>query len=529
MSTSLDAIVVGAGFGGLYALKRLRDDLKLNTLLIEQGSGVGGTWYWNRYPGAMSDTRSHLYCYSFDKELLQEDEFTEHYRLQPQVRKYLDHFADRYELRPDIRLSTELTRAVFDEHSGRWQVEDNHGGHYTARFIVTAVGLLSRINIPELPGQDRFKGQVLHTARWPEGTTCDGKRVGIIGTGSTGVQVITAIAPKVAHLTVFQRSPQYSVPSGNGPVGEAFVRDVKNRYDEIWASERNTLTAFGAKESSISAHSVSAEERERIFEEAWQEGGGFRFMFGTFNDLILDDESNAYAQEFIRRKIAAIVKDPDKRQKLIPTDAYAKRPLCDAGYYEQYNRPNVALVDIKQNPIAELTEAGVRTADGVEHPLDMLIYATGFDASDGNYLRLDIRGRGGLTIQDHWRGGARTYLGIYNVDFPNLFMVLGPNSPFSNLPPAIETQVDLIAEVIAESRERGKHTIEPTREAEVAWVEECATLANLTILPKTQSWIFGANIPGKPYTLSFHMGGLASYRGILDKVRAERYAGLRMS
>jgi cyclohexanone monooxygenase len=527
-STDFDAIVVGAGFGGLYALKRLRDDLKLNTLLIEQGGGLGGTWYWNRYPGAMSDTRSHLYCYSFDKDLLQEDEFAHHYRLQPQVLKYLETVAERFKLMPNIRLNTQLARAYYDATTDRWNVTTDAGDSLSARYIITALGLLSKINLPPIEGLESFGGELVHTGRWPPGTRCDGKRVGIIGTGSTGVQVITAIAPVVKTLTVFQRSAQYSVPSGYGPTGDAFVSDIKKRYEDIWEQEKNSLTAMGAKESAISAMSVSAEERQRVFEDAWNDGGGFRFMFGTFNDIITSKEANQAAQEFICKKIAEIVKDPEKARKLTPKDLYAKRPLCDAGYFEQFNRSNVDLVDIRDNPIAKITPRGVLTADGVEHPLDILIFATGFDAVDGNYLRLDIRGRNGISIKDLWREGARTYLGVFNVGFPNMFMVLGPNSPFSNLPPAIETQVDMIADVIGRALNSGKKRVEASSDAADAWLEECRVLADMTLLPQAQSWIFGANIPGKPYTLSFHMGGLKTYRSTLAKIKAEGYPGLRI-
>lgn len=523
----VDAIVIGAGFGGLYALKKLRDDLGLATVLFEQGAGIGGTWYWNCYPGAMSDTRSYLYCYSFDNELLQEDTFTRHYRYQPEVRRYLENFADRFRLRPHIKLETQVSGAKFNEETGTWLVETSGGQRVTCRYLVTALGVLSKINFPNIEGIDKFKGELMHSARWPKNATCEGKRVGIIGTGSTGVQIITAIAPIVKSLTVFQRSAQYSVPAGDGAVSDDFVRDIKEHYPEIWAREKNTLTAFGAKESDIPAMSVSAEERERIFEEAWQEGGGFRFMFGTFNDIITDEEANAAAADFIRRKIQQIVKDPETAKKLTPTDYYAKRPLCDAGYYEQFNRSNVELVDIKNNPISEITEDGVRTPDGAEYNLDMLIFATGFDASDGNYLRMDIRGRGGITIQDHWREGARTYLGTFTNKFPNMFMIQGPNSPFANIPPAIETQVELTADVIQKAEESRLPIVEATTDAVESWVAECSRLANATLLPKAESWIFGANIPGKPFTLTFYMAGLAAYREVLAEAADSNYSALK--
>ena len=359
-----DAIVIGAGFGGLYALKRLRDDLGLKTHLYEQGKGVGGTWYWNKYPGAMSDTRSHLYCYSFDKELLQSDNFKQHYRLQPEVLNYLENFAKRYDLEKDISTSTEVDGATWDGGANCWHVELAGGRTVSARFVVTALGLLSKPNIPPFEGIETFKGEIVHTSRWAENTTWRDKRVGIIGTGSTGVQVITAIAPDIEHLTVFQRSPQYSVPSGNGFMSEDHISQIKQNYNQIWDEEKNTITVFGAKESNVSAHDVTPEERERVFEEAWADGGGFRFMFGTFNDIILDEGSNQFAQDFIRSKIKGVVKDPAKAETLMPKDLYAKRPLCDAGYYQQFNRDNVDVIDIKANPIARIDGNSVILEDG---------------------------------------------------------------------------------------------------------------------------------------------------------------------
>lgn len=518
-----DAIVIGAGFAGLYALKRLRDDLGLQTHLYEQGKGVGGTWFWNKYPGAMSDTRSHLYCYSFDKDLLQLDNFAQHYRLQPEILNYLENFAARYDLDKDISLAAEVIGAVWDDAAKHWRVELADGQNVSARFVVTALGLLSRPNVPPFEGIDTFTGEIVHTSRWPEDTTWKDKRVGIIGTGSTGVQVITAIAPDVKHLAVFQRSPQYSVPSGNGYMSQDHISWIKENYDEIWSQEKETITVFGAKESHLSAHDVTPEERERIFEEAWADGGGFRFMFGTFNDLILDEEANKYAQDFIRSKIRQVVKDPKKAEKLTPKDLYAKRPLCDAGYYQQFNRENVDVVDVKANPIARLEGNTVILADGERYELDMLILATGFDAGDGNYMRLKLEGADGVSIQDQWKQGATNFLGIMNANFPNLFMVNGPGVPFANQPPAIELQVDMIAELIGETLDRDAAAIEAKGSAEARWVDTCRELTEATILPKTKSWILGANIPGKPVSLNFYMGGYSKYKDILEDVRSHDY------
>ena len=519
-----DAIVIGAGFSGLYGLKRLRDDLGLRTHLYEQGTGVGGTWYWNKYPGAMSDTRSHLYCYSFDKDLLQSDQFAQHYRLQPEIRNYLENFAVRYDLNKDITLGTEVRGAVWDGDAQVWRLELGDGKTVSARFVVTALGLLSMPNIPPFKGIESFTGEMVHTSRWPQDATWKDKRVGIIGTGSTGVQVITAIAPDVKQLTVFQRSPQYSVPSGNGYMEADYINAIKANYDKIWADEKQTITVFGAKESQVSAHDVTPEERERIFEEAWADGGGFRFMFGTFADLILDEQANIYAQEFIKSKIRQIVKDPVKAETLCPKDFYAKRPLCDAGYYQQFNRDNVDVVDVRANPIAQLEGHSVILADGTSYELDMLILATGFDAGDGNYLRMkEMTGIDGVSIKDHWKDGARTFLGIMTAKFPNMFLVNAPGSAFANQPPMIELQIDTITDLIQQTLARGADVIELTQDAEDMWYKTCLDLTDATILSKVDSWILGGNIPGKPLSLNFYMGGYSKYRDVIEDVQAKAY------
>lgn len=524
-TTHFDAIIIGAGFGGMYMLKKLRDEQGLKVRVFDKAGGVGGTWYWNRYPGALSDTESFVYCYSWDKALLQEMHITTRYLTQPQILSYLEHVADRYKLRPDIQLNTGISAAHFNESTKTWEVTTDTGETYTAKFIVTALGLLSATNIPNIKGRDSFQGEWYHTGNWPEGVQFEGKRVGVIGTGSTGTQVITAIAPKVEHLTVFQRSPQYSVPVGNGPVTADYVADVKKNYDEIWEQVKGSVVAFGFKESTVSAMSVSEEERKAVFQKAWENGGGFRFMFETFCDIATDEQANLAAQNFIRSKITEIVKDPEVARKLMPQDLYAKRPLCDSGYYATYNRPNVKLLDVKANPIAEITPKGVRTADGVEHVLDMLIFATGFDAVDGNYTKIDIRGRNGLSIKDHWKSGPTSYLGMTNVNYPNMFMVLGPNGPFTNLPPSIETQVEWISELISEVNAKDLSTVEPTKSAEASWTKTCQEIAGMTLFPKAESWIFGANIPGKSNTVYFYMAGLGAYRQQLSAVKSEGYQG----
>lgn len=523
--TDYDAVVVGAGFGGLYMLHKLRNELGMKVRVFDKAGDVGGTWYWNRYPGALSDTESFVYCYSFDKALLQERDWDTRYVTQPQILSYLNHVADRLDLRRDIEFNTGVTGARFDEQRNLWHVQLDSGKTVTARYLVTALGLLSATNVPDIKGIETFQGAQYHTGAWPEGLDFTGKRVGVIGTGSTGIQVITALAPQVGHLTVFQRSPQYSVPVGNGPVSPDYVKSVKQNYDQIWKDVRSSVVAFGFKESAVPALSVSEEERRAVYQKAWETGGGFRFMFETFCDIATDEAANETAAAFIRGKIAEVVKDPETARKLTPTDLYAKRPLCDSGYYATFNRDNVALVDVKANPIAQVTPKGIKTADGVEHELDVLIFATGFDAVDGNYTRIDLRGRNGLTIQEKWKSGPTSYLGVANADYPNLFMILGPNGPFTNLPPSIETQVEWISDLIKHMNDTGHEVVEATHEGEDGWTATCKEIAGYTLFPKADSWIFGANIPGKARTVMFYLAGLGAYSQKLNEVAGSGYPG----
>lgn len=525
----VDAIVVGAGFGGIYMLHKLRDHLGLSVAAFEKGGGVGGTWYFNTYPGAKSDTEGYVYRYSFDKDLLQEWDWNTRYLDQPDVLAYLEHVVERHDLARDIRLNTEVTGAAFDEDTALWTVTTSDGGSRTCRYLVNALGLLAKSHVPDIPGRDSFAGRLAHTNAWPADLDITGKRVGVIGTGSTGTQFIVAAAKTAGHLTVFQRTPQYSVPSGNGPVDMAEVERTKQDFDAIWDQVRGSVVAFGFQESDVEAMSVSAEERRRVFQENWDIGNGFRFMFGTFSDIATSPEANAAAAAFIRSKIAEIVEDPETARKLTPTDLYAKRPLCNEGYYEAYNQPNVELVSIKENPIQEITPAGVRTADGVEHTLDVLVLATGFDAVDGNYRAMDLRGRGGRHIDDHWADGPTSYLGLAKSGFPNMFMILGPNGPFTNLPPSIESQVEWISELIGDAERRGVRTVEPTAAAEAGWTATCAEIADMTLFPKAESWIFGANIPGKKNAVMFYMAGIGAYRQKLGEVAAAGYEGFELA
>lgn len=519
-----DAIIVGAGFAGLYQLHTLRS-LGLRAQVFERGAGIGGTWFWNRYPGAMSDTESPFYRYSFDPKLTADATWRRKYIDQPDILAYLEAVVERYDLAKDIQLNTEVQGMVWDDARSLWTVKTNSGS-FTATYVVTALGLLAAVNLPDIPGMNKFKGRLVHTAEWPADLDVAGKKVGVIGTGSTGCQFIVAAARSADKLTVFQRSPQYSVPSGNGDVEDGEVDSYKCRYPEIWQQVRGSAVAFGFEESTIPAMSVSDEERQEIYQKAWERGNGFYFMFGTFSDIAVDPAANETAAKFIRSKISEIVKDKETARKLTPTQMYAKRPLCNHNYYEVYNQENVELVSIKENPIVEITERGVKTADGVEHEVDVLVFATGFDAVDGNYRRMDIRGRGGVTINQHWDPPS-SYLGISTSGFPNMFMILGPNGPFANLVPALERQVEFVTQLVKNSLATGS-IVEVSPETEEKWTETCTGIANVTLFTKVDSWIFGANIPGKKPSVLFYLGGMANYIGILDDVERRGFEDFKV-
>ena len=517
----LDALVVGAGFGGIYMLHKLRNELGLDAVAIDKAGGVGGTWYWNKYPGALSDSEAFVYQYSFDRDLY--EPWNTKFVQGPDVLAYLNKVVTRYDLREHIHLETGMTSADFDEVFGIWTVRTDRGVTYRARFLVTALGLLSATNTPDLHGIEHFEGRIVHTGAWPEELDLNGKRVGVIGNGSTGNQVISAVAPIAKHLTSFQRTPQYSVPAGNRKLSPEQIQAYRDNFDATWDQVRNSSVAMGFKESTIGTFEVSPEERERIYQRAWDEGGGFRFMFETFNDIATDEAANEEAAKFIRRKIAEIVKDPETARKLTPHDLYARRPLCDTGYFEAFNRANVTLVSVKENPIVRVTQEGIVTEDGTLHKLDILVFATGFDAVDGNYVRTDIRGRHGRSIKEHWVEGPTSYAGITTSGFPNMFMILGPNGAFTNLPPTIEAQVEWITDAIRHVAETETGRIELKPDAESDWTDTCVEVAAATVFGSVDSWIFGANIPGKKRSVLFYLGGLSEYRKILDAEAAAGY------
>jgi cation diffusion facilitator CzcD-associated flavoprotein CzcO len=524
----VDVAVIGAGFAGLYAVHKVRNDLGLTVQGFENGSDIGGTWFWNRYPGARADTEVTAYCYSFDRELFDQWKWSQRYPRQAEILSYLDMFANRYDLRRSYLFDTQVETVRFDEATDRWDLILGTGQRYSAQFVIEGVGLLSSTNIPDFPGQDSFPGEIYHTSRWPQQPIdFAGKRVGVIGTGSSGVQVISEIGSQAAHLTVFQRTPQYIVPAQHGPLDPDLLNRISADYDGYWQSVLASVTAFGFDESQTPGEGMSAEEREAIFEKQWNSGGGFQFMFATFNDIVTSVEANTAATDFIKRKIAQIVDDPETAAKLTPTDYYAKRPICCDDYYETYNRENVSLVDAKAHPILEITSNGIRTDEG-EYELDVIVFATGFDAVTGNYLKIDHIGRGGVSLRDKWADRPHVHLGLMSTDFPNIFMIFGPMGPFTNQPPAHEAQVDWVARAIRFVREHELATIEPTQESEDQWLATCDEIANATLIPKVDSWINGANIPGKPIAIMFYMAGMGAYMEQLQQAIDSDYEGFRL-
>ena len=528
-AVDVEAVVIGAGFSGLYMLHRLRNVMGLTVRLFEAGDGVGGTWYWNRYPGARSDSDSYVYCYSFDEDLLQKWTWSERYPEQHEIRAYLEHVAERFDLNRDITLGTRVTAAAFDEETGTWTVRTDTGEAVRTRYLITGVGALSASNIPDFPGIDSFRGDSYHTGQWPhEGVDFTGKRVGVIGTGASAVQAVPLIARQAADLTVFQRTANYIVPARNGPVDPEVIAARKRDYQGIWDRVRASYFGFELNFIEKGALEASPEERERELMARWEQGG-FGIWLGSYVDIFFNDEANATVREFLHDRIRETVDDPETAELLIPKGYPfgCKRNPLDSGYFETFNLPHVHLVDVKSNPIAAITEQGVRLEDGTEFALDAIVYATGFDAMTGPLNAIDIRGRGGQLLRDKWAEGPRTYLGLTSAGFPNLFMITGPQSPsvLSNMPVSIEQHVEFIGRIIGDMRTRGAETIEPTRQAEDAWVAHNQELAEATLFPTADTWYMGANIPGKPRVFLPHLGFVGPYRQKCDEVAANDYEG----
>ena len=533
LAASVDMVVVGAGLAGLYALHRFRG-MGLCVQVFEAGDGIGGTWFWNRYPGARCDIESLEYSYSFSEDLQQEWVWPDRYSKQADILRYIDHVADRFDLRRDIRLETRVTAAVYDAAANRWTVETDRGDRVTAQFVIMASGNLSTPRVPAFKGLESFRGDWYHSGLWPkEGADFAGKRVGIVGTGSTAIQIIPLVAQQAKHLHVFQRTANYSLPARNGPLSETEARAHKAEY----AARRKAAyaTPFGIsgypppKKAAVEA---APDERERHYAARWAKGGTISFLF-AYKDLLVNPESNDTASEFVRQRIRETVKDPAVAELLAPKDhpIGTKRICLDTGYYETFNRDNVTLVDVRSAPIEAITPDGLRTAKA-DYALDAIIFATGFDAMTGAILEIDVRTTAGLSMREKWQGGPKTYLGLTVAGFPNMFIITGPGSPSvkSQMILSIEQHTDWIAGCIATLRRRGLARVEATAEAEDAWTEHVRAVADSTLYPRANSWYTGStNIPGKPRVFMPYVGGVDRYKAKCDEIAAQGYPGFAMT
>lgn len=526
---SYDVVVVGAGFSGIYMLHRLLQ-MGLKALVVDAASGIGGTWFWNRYPGARCDVESLEYSYSFSNEIEQEWRWSHRYAKQSEIRDYLNYVVDKLELRPHIALETKVVSQTFDERDATWVIVLANGTRLKSQYCVMATGNLSIPRIPEFPGLDDFQGRSFHSALWPEKPVdFTGKKVGLIGTGATGIQIAPIVAKQAAHLTVFQRTANFSLPARDAPLEDATDRSFRSRYTEHRAKARQSF--FGISNvptPTQSALDVSDARRNELYEERWQQGGHPAFL-SLFNDLGTNEKSNETAADFIRRKIRETVRDPRTAALLEPHDhpIGAKRACADTDYYETFNRANVTLVDVRSDPIERLTRTGLKTKSQ-EYELDAVIFATGFDAMTGALNDIDIVGKGGLSLRTKWANGPVNYLGLMVADFPNLFIVTGPGSPSvkSNMALSIEQHVEWIADCLKYAMERGHRRIEAGRPDEQRWVEHVDTVAHGTLFPRADSWYNGSNVPGKPRMFMPYVGGVAAYRKICDEVVAAGYRGI---
>ncbi|MDP2372789.1 NAD(P)/FAD-dependent oxidoreductase [Reyranella sp.] len=528
----LDVAIVGGGLGGLYAIHRLRG-MGLKVRAYEAGSGVGGTWFWNRYPGARCDVESLEYSYSFSDELQQEWKWPERYGNQPEILQYINHVADRFDLRRDVELNTRIVSALFDSKAGLWTLRTDKGEEVRARYCVMAAGNLSTPRVPDFTGIGQFKGKWYHSGLWPhEGVDFTGLRVGVVGTGSSGVQMIPLIARQAKHLTVFQRTANFSLPARNGPMEVERERTHKADYPARRRAAYDTPFAIGGfPKPTKSALQATAEERQAAYEAKWQEGGSISFLY-AYTDLLVNKEANDTASEFVRNKIRGIVKDPVAAELLAPKDhpIGTKRLCLDTGYYETYNRPNVTLVDVRSDPIVEITPTGLRTGKQA-FELDAIVFATGFDAMTGALREIDIRTTDGAILADKWAGGPLTYLGLMVAGFPNMFVVTGPGSPGvkTQMIASIEQHVDWIAGCLGHLRAQQLDRIEPAEQAESDWVGHVNAVADSTLYPLANSWYVGANIPGKPRVFMPYVGGFDRYKRRCDEVASRGYEGFTLS
>ena len=528
-AASYDVVVVGGGLGGLYALHRLLK-LGLSVRVFEAGSGIGGTWFWNRYPGARCDVESMEYSYSFSDELQHDWVWPERYGTQPEILRYINHVADRFDLRRDIQLNTRVTSAFFDPATDCWTVKTDTGDVVSARFCVMASGNLSTPRVPDFKGLQSFQGKWYHSGLWPhEGVDFSGQRVAVIGTGSSGVQMIPLIAAQADQLTVFQRTANFSLPARNAPLTAEKVQRHKENYREHRQAALDTPFGIAGHPPPVkSALSATEEERQSAYEAKWAEGGSISFLY-AYTDLLVNMEANDTASEFVRRKIRSIVRNPAVAEILAPKDhpIGTKRLCLDTNYYETYNRNNVSLVDVNNDPIMEITVTGLRTRDHAFGPFDAIVFATGFDAMTGALREIDIRVQGGAVLADEWQAGPRTYLGLMMAGFPNMFVITGPGSPSvkTQMILAIEQHTDWIADCLRHMRANGYNRIEPDRRAQDAWVHHVNEVADSTLYPLANSWYLGANIPGKPRVFMPYVGGFAGYKKKCDAVARNEYEG----
>ena len=523
----LDALVIGAGVTGLYQLHKLRT-LGINARIFEAGGGVGGTWYWNRYPGCRFDSESYSYGYSFSAELINEWDWKEHFSGQPENERYLNFFADKFGLKPHIRCNARVKSAIYDEKSGRWEIQTEDGHRASTQFLIAAVGILSASNMPNIPGIESFASKSFHTSRWPHAEVdFAGKRVGVIGTGATAIQLIPEVAKLAGHLTVFQRTPQYAAPLYNAEISPAEQAQIKADTPAIIKKCESTFAGFLHDFDPRATFEVSEEERLAHFEKIWATPG-FAKWFGGFHDMLTNREANEVYAEFIRNKIRARIKDKALAEKLVPTDyAFGSRRVpMETGYYEAYNRDNVTLVDLRESALERITPKGVKTGNA-EYELDILIYATGFDAITGELTRMDIRGEGGVSIKERWAEGPRTNLTVGVAGFPNLFVANG--AVFCNFPRCAETIAEWVSDCIGYMNKSGYTRIATTEAAEDAWTEHSNSLVEGMLFTETDSWFMGTNIPGKKRNFLFYAGGVPAFRQKCADVAAKGYEGFVLS
>ena len=527
-----DAIVIGAGISGLYQLYRLRE-LGMKVRVLEAGTGVGGTWYWNRYPGARFDSESYSYGYSFSQELLDEWHWTEHFSPQPETLRYLNFVADKFDLRRDIQFKARVAAAHYGDETRSWDVTLEDGSHYTSRFLITAIGPLSAPTMPRIPDVESFKGQSCHTARWPhEGVDFVGKRVAVIGTGATGVQTIQEVAKTAGHLTVFQRTPNWCAPLHNGKISDEEMREIRAGYPEMFKRCQETFACFLHTPDPRGTFEVTPEEREAFWEKLYGDKG-FGIWQGNFRDVLVDKKANTLLSDFVARKIRGRVKDRKVAEKLIPKNHGfgTRRVPLETKYYEVYNQPNVALVDINETPIERITPNGIKTSDR-EYAFDIIIYATGFDAITGSFDRIDIRGAGGQRLKDKWTGGPKTYLGVQVEGFPNMLMLMGPHTALGNIPRSIEYNVEWVTALIRHMRAHKLTRVEARPEGVKSWTDHVIALGEGLLSNDVDSWMTGINrnVEGKQIrTVARYSGSAPAYRARCDAVAADGYRELALA